>query len=599
MKKTEILKKLVSYYKPHKTLFLIDMACALLVAVCDLFYPMIARNIINDYVYRDSVRFILIWAAALLGIYVLKCLLNFYIQYWGHVVGVRIQGDMRRDMFRHLQKLPFSFYDENKTGTIMSRLVNDLMEIAELAHHGPEELFLSSIMLIGAFIMLATINIYLTLIIFALIPIIVFYAVKLQRHMNDAFMKSRIEIGEVNSNLETSIAGIRVSRAYTAEHHENDKFDTTNERFKKARYLSYKWMAFFHSGTGLLTDILYLVALCSGGLFLFYGQIDAGEFAAFLLYVNIFLKPINQLVAIFEQLQNGITGLHRFREIMEVPEEADAQNALAPASLEGRIEFEDVTFHYSTDPEMTDEAAVTGQNDQAKSSDDTEAPRQIIDHLSMKIEKGRTVALVGPSGGGKTTLCHLIPRFYELSAGTIRIDGHDITTLSRESLRKNIGMVAQDVFLFNGTIRENIAYGNLDATDEEIMEAAKKANIHDYIMSMENGYDTNVGERGIKLSGGQKQRISIARVFLKNPSILILDEATSALDNATEMLIQASLEELAKGRTTLVVAHRLSTIKNADEIIVVTADGIAERGTHEELIAANGLYAGLYQYQFK
>lgn len=580
--KRNVFKKLISYYKPHRRLFYIDMLCSLIVAVCDLFYPMIAKNIINDYVYRDSLRFILIWAGALLGIYVLKCLLNFYIQYWGHVVGVRIQGDMRRDMFRHLQKLPFSFYDENKTGTVMSRLVNDLMEIAELAHHGPEGLLLSSIMLTGSFIMLASINLWLTLIIFIVIPFIVFYAVKMQRHMNDAFLQSRVEIGEVNSNLETSLAGIRVSRAYTAESHENDKFAVANERFKKARGRSYKMMAFFHSGTGLLTDLLYLVALVSGGLFLFYGKINAGEYAAFLLYINIFLKPINQLIALFEQLQNGMTGLQRFEEIMSVQEEEDAPQAHTVDRLEGHIEFKDVSFSYTEDSDAPDDGN-----------------HMVIDHLSMNIEKGKTVALVGPSGGGKTTLCHLIPRFYELNAGSIFIDEQDITTLSRESLRRNIGMVAQDVFLFNGTIRENIAYGNLDASDEEIIEAAKKANIHDYIMTMEDGYDTNVGERGIKLSGGQKQRISIARVFLKNPSILILDEATSALDNATEMLIQASLEQLAKGRTSLVVAHRLSTIKNADEIIVITPEGIQERGTHDELLAANGMYANLYQYQFR
>lgn len=596
----KFFKRMIAYYKPHKKLFLIDMLCSLLVSVCDLFYPMIAKNIINDYVYRDTIRFIIIWALVMLGIYVAKCLLNFVIQYWGHVVGVRIQGDMRRDMFRHLQKLPFSFYDENKTGTVMSRLVNDLMDIAELAHHGPESLFLSSIMLIGCFVMLSTINIWLTLIIFCMVPFIVWFAVKIQRHMNEAFLQTRVEIGEVNSNLETSIAGIRVSRAYTAEQHENQKFDTTNERFKKARSRSYKMMAYFHSGTSLLMDLMYLVALVSGGLFLFYGQINAGEYAAYLLYVNNFLKPINQLVAIFEQLQNGMTGLKRFREVMDVAEEEDAKDALQVDHLDGHIEFHDVSFSYQSaeadgqvpDAENTSEQGAADENG-------VQGRRMVIDHLSMDIQKGKTVALVGPSGGGKTTLCHLIPRFYEVDAGAITIDGHDIRELSRDSLRRNIGMVAQDVFLFNGTIRENIAYGNLDATDEEIVEAAKKANIHDYIMTMENGYDTNVGERGIKLSGGQKQRISIARVFLKNPSILILDEATSALDNATEMLIQSSLEQLSKGRTSLVVAHRLSTIKNADEIIVITPEGIQERGTHEQLLALNGVYANLYQYQFK
>lgn len=582
--KMHFLKKVISYYKPHRKLFAIDMLCSLVVAICDLFYPIIAKNIINDYVYRDTIRFIVIWGLALLGIYVLKCVLNYVIQYWGHVVGVRIQGDMRRDMFRHLQKLPFSFFDENKTGTIMSRLVNDLMEIAELAHHGPENLFISSIMLVGSFIMLARIQIWLTLIIFIVIPIIVYFAVKMQRLMNQAFMRSRVEIAEVNSSLETSISGMRVSRAYTAEPHEIEKFDEANERFKAARSRSYKVMGMFHSGTGLLTDLLYLISLVCGGLFLFYGQINTGEYAAFLLYVNMFLKPINQLITIFEQIQDGMTGLRRFEEIMSVAEEQENPNAIDVDHLDGHIEFQNVTFSYGTLEE---------------DENGHETVHKVVDHLSMDIPEGRTVALVGPSGGGKTTLCHLIPRFYEVDSGRILIDGRDITALSRLSLRRNIGMVAQDVFLFTGTIRENIAYGNLDATDEEIIAAAKKANIHNDIMAMEHGYDTEVGERGVKLSGGQKQRISIARVFLKNPSILILDEATSALDNATEMLIQSALEELSKGRTCLVVAHRLSTIKNADEIIVVTPDGIRERGTHDELLAAGGLYAELYQYQFR
>ena len=578
------LKKIISYYKPHRTLFFIDMLCCLLVSVCDLFYPQIAKNIINDYVYRDTTRYIITWGIVLLGIYIAKCLLNLYIQYWGHVVGVRIQADMRRDLFQHLQKLPFSYYDENKTGTIMSRLVNDLMDITELAHHGPENILVSSLMLIGAFIMLARINIILTLIIFCVIPFIVLFASKLRKGMDAAFMASRVEIGEVNSSLETSIAGVRVSRAYTCEEHEMEKFQESNKRFVKARQQSYKMMGLFHSGTSLLTDILYLVALISSGLFLFYKKINAGEFTAFILYINMFLKPINQLIAIFEQLQNGFTGIHRFKEIMNAHEETDAPDAVDARELKGDIQFDDVTFSYETTDEEDGSA---------------EPVRPVISHLSMHIEPGRTVALVGPSGGGKTTLCHLIPRFYEVDSGKISIDDHDITTLTRQSLRRNIGMVAQDVFLFNGTIRENIAYGNLDATDEEIIEAAKKANIHDYIMEMPAGYDTQVGERGVKLSGGQKQRISIARVFLKNPSILILDEATSALDNATEMLIQASLEELSKGRTCLVVAHRLSTIKNADEIIVVSDEGIKERGTHEQLLAKNGMYAELYKYQFR
>ena len=399
--------------------------------------------------------------------------------------------------------------------------------------------------------------------------------------MNNAFSETRVKTAEINANVETAIAGIRVSKAYTADEHENKKFNIANENLKRSRAGAYKAMGIFHSGMTLFMDLLYLVVLSSGGLFFFYGKINAGEFAAFLLYISMFLNPVNKLVAFYEQLQEGMTGFRRFCEIMAIDEEEDSSaDLLHPDHLDGSISFENVTFSYES------------------SDKEGEAP-PVISNLTMDIKKGRTLALVGPSGSGKTTMCHLIPRFYDVDSGRITIDGIDITKISRYNLRKNIGMVAQDVFLFNGTIRENIAYGNLDSTDEEIIEAAKKANIHDYIMTMEDGYDTQVGERGIKLSGGQKQRISIARVFLKNPPILILDEATSALDNATEMLIQQSLEELGRGRTSIIVAHRLSTIKSADEIIVLTSDGIAERGSHDELVAAGGMYAQLYQYQFR
>ncbi len=571
-----MLRRFAAYYKPHKKLFLLDMAAAFLISTCDLVYPMITRNIINIYVPQKMLDRLLIWAAVILGIYLIKCGLNYFIQYKGHVLGVRIQGDMRRDMFHHLQKLPFAFFDENKTGVIMSRLMNDLFDISELAHHGPENLFISTISLIGAFVLLSTINVWLALLLFLLIPPIVFFAVKTRKMMQDAFKESRTRVAEVNANVETSVSGIRVSRAYTAESHENARFDEANESFKAVRGKAYRAMGVFHSGMTLLTDIMYLAVLAAGGLFFYYGKIDGGDFAAFILYTTSFIRPINNLVMIFEQIQNGMTGFTRFVEIMEVKPEEET-GVTDPGVLKGDIEFKDVSFHY-------------GEDDESKN---------IIDSLDLHIPAGRTVALVGPSGGGKTTLCHLIPRFYETVSGNITVDGMDIKDISRYALRKNIGMVAQDVFLFGGTIKENIAYGNLDATDAEIEEAAKRANIHDYIMTLEKGYDTEVGERGVKLSGGQKQRISIARVFLKNPPILILDEATSALDNATEMLIQQSLEQLAKGRTTLVVAHRLSTIKNADEIIVLTANGIAERGNHETLLEKDGIYAGLYKYQFK
>lgn len=575
-----MIREFIKYYKPHRKLFAIDMFCSFLIALTDLFYPVITKNIINDYVPNRNLRLVLIWAGVILALYLAKMGLNYFVSYWGHVVGVRLQGDMRRDMFRHLQKLPFSYYDENKTGTVMSRLVNDLMDVSELAHHGPEDLFLSVIMFIGSFIALARINIWLTLIIYGLIPFVVFFSVKMRKRMKASFKETREKVAEVNANVETSIAGIRVSRSYTSEEHENAKFDKANSDYKTARGKAYKAMGQFHSTMTFFTDFLYLAALVAGGIFFYNSQldpngafsIDSGEFAAFILYMAMLLKPINRFISLFEQLQNGMTGFARFREILETPVEEEAANAKELTNVRGDIEFENVSFSYPTGD--------TGKG--------------VLRSLSLKIDCGKTVALVGPSGGGKTTLCNLIPRFYELDGGKITIDGNDITQITRNSLRRNIGIVAQDVFLFSGTIRENIAYGNLDATDEEIIEAAKRANIHDYIMQLEKGYDTAVGERGINLSGGQKQRISIARVFLKNPPILILDEATSALDNVTEMQIQESLEELAKGRTVIVVAHRLSTIQSADEILVMTSDGISERGTHNELVAAGGIYAGLY-----
>lgn len=573
-----MIKKFISYYKPHKKLFIIDMLCAFMVALCNLFYPFITKNIINIYVPDKNLELLLVWSGVLLLIYAVKALLNYVIQYWGHIVGVRIQGDMRKEFFVHLQKLPLSFYDENKTGTVMSRLVNDLMDISELAHHGPEDLFLSAITIIGAFVMMAFIDVYLALIVFAFLPFIIFFAVLLRKRMRDTFNRTRVETGEINASLESSIAGIRVSKAYNASGHELEKFETSNERFKRARAENYKVMGYFFSGMNFFTDLLYLAVLVAGGLFYFYGKIDTGEFAAFILYIMMLINPVRTLVSIYEQIQSGMTGFRRFREVMDKQAEFETPDALDVGRLKGDISFENVSFRY-------------------KESDNGE--NLVLNNLSLEIKSGATVALVGPSGGGKTTLCHLIPRFYELNSGRITIDGTDITKMSRKSLRDNIGIVAQDVFLFGGTIRENIAYGDLSADEERIVAAAEKANIHDYIMSLEDGYDTQVGERGVKLSGGQKQRISIARAFLKNPPILILDEATSALDNMTELQIQNSLEELSEGRTTLIVAHRLSTVKNADEIIVLTGSGIEERGTHEQLIEKGGVYAELYKTSLK
>lgn len=576
MKKQNYLKRFIPYYKPHLKLFIIDMVCAFIISVFNLVYPYITKEIINTYVPQKMLYFMLAGLGALLVLYVIKAVLNYVLQYWGHLVGVRMQADMRSELFRHLQKLPFSYFDENKTGVIMSRMTNDLFQISELAHHGPEDVFLSVITIIGAFIVLLTINVYLALIVFACVPVIVVCAVVLRKRMKKVSAEVRVAQGEINADIESAVSGIRVSRAYGAEAHECEKFERGNAEFVRAKSGQYKVMGQFFSSMNFFMDFLYFAVLLAGGLFFYYNKINAGEFTAFVLYITTLISPIRTLVSIYEQIQDGMTGFKRFCDIMDAEPEKENVNALNPDILRGEIEFDNVTFGYGSDE-----------------------GRSVISGFSMKIPAGKTIALVGPSGGGKTTICHLIPRFYEVDSGTITVDGYPIKNLNRSVLRKNIGIVQQDVFLFNGTIRENIAYGDFSASEEQIIEAAKKANIHDYIMGLPDGYDTNVGERGVKLSGGQKQRVSIARAFLKNPPVLILDEATSALDNATEMLIQDALAHLSEGRTTLVVAHRLSTVKNADEIIVVTPEGIAERGTHEQLIAQNGMYKELYEYQFK
>lgn len=576
MKKQNYLKRFIPYYKPHLKLFIIDMVCAFIISVFNLVYPYITKEIINTYVPQKMLYFMLAGLGALLVLYVIKAVLNYVLQYWGHLVGVRMQADMRSELFRHLQKLPFSYFDENKTGVIMSRMTNDLFQISELAHHGPEDVFLSVITIIGAFIVLLTINVYLALIVFACVHVIVVCAVVLRKRMKKVSAEVRVAQGEINADIESAVSGIRVSRAYGAEAHECEKFERGNAEFVRAKSGQYKVMGQFFSSMNFFMDFLYFAVLLAGGLFFYYNKINAGEFTAFVLYITTLISPIRTLVSIYEQIQDGMTGFKRFCDIMDAEPEKENVNALNPDILRGEIVFDNVTFGYGSDE-----------------------GRKVISGFSMKIPAGKTIALVGPSGGGKTTICHLIPRFYEVDSGTITVDGYPIKDLNRGVLRKNIGIVQQDVFLFNGTIRENIAYGDFSASEEDIIAAAKKANIHDYIMGLPDGYDTNVGERGVKLSGGQKQRVSIARAFLKNPPVLILDEATSALDNATEMLIQDALAHLSEGRTTLVVAHRLSTVKNADEIIVVTPEGIAERGTHEQLIAQNGMYKELYEYQFK
>lgn len=573
------LKYFFSFYKPHWKLFVFDLSCAFIVAGCNLFYPTIARNIINIYVPRKELDLIFIWSGILLAVYILKLILNYCLQYWGHIVGVRIQGDMRKTMFKKLEKLPYSYYDETKTGTIMSRIINDLMDISELAHHGPEDLFLSMVTFIGAFVIIAMMNIYLALIVFVLIPFILFFLIKRRKKQKEAFRQMRIKTGEINAQVESSISGIRVSKAYGATEHEIEKFNESNISFQQARGEAYRQMGIFNAGINFFSDMLYLIAILAGGVFFYYDLIDSGDFTAFILYITTLITPIRNFIAIFEQIQNGSTGFERFVEIMNEEEEQEDIDAIELKAIHNAIKYENVTFHYG--------------------KKDIDEVNYVIKDFSLTIKKGETVALVGPSGGGKTTLCHLLPRFYEIDSGRITIDGVDIRHFTRDSLRKHIGIVAQDVFLFSGTVKENIAYGNLDASNEEIKKAAQLANIDEFIESLPDGYNTYVGERGVKLSGGQKQRISIARAFLKNPEVLILDEATSALDNVTEMQIQDALDKLCVGRTTIVVAHRLSTVKKADRIIVITDKGIVEEGNHEELLKKNGLYASLYKYQFR
>ncbi|MDD3192711.1 MAG: ABC transporter ATP-binding protein [Oscillospiraceae bacterium] len=569
-----MIRRFIQYYKPQKKLFFWDMVAAFFISVCDLFYPIITRNMLNDYIPNRQMRLLLIFSIALVAIYFIKMLLNYFVQYYGHMVGVYMQADMRRDLFRHLQKLPFSFFDENETGNIMSRVVNDLQDISELAHHGPEDIFISSVMIIGSFVYLSSINLLLTVIIFLFIPLLVWFSLAMRKRMNVAFMESRRKVAVVNATLESSISGIRVAKAFTNSAFEEEKFQSGNGKFVKAREMSYKAMGQFFAGTGFITDMFNVVVILAGGVFTYRGTISYGDFAAFMLFVNLFINPVKKLINFMEQYQNGMTGFQRFCELIDQPIEKERPDAGELTDVKGEICFEQVNFTYGDS-------------------------KEVLHDINLTIRPGEKLALVGPSGGGKSTICHLIPNFYELDSGMIRIDGKPIDEITFASLRKNIGIVQQDVFLFNGSIRENIAYGDLDASGEEIIQAAKRANIHDYVMSMPEGYETNIGERGIKLSGGQKQRLSIARVFLKNPAILILDEATSALDNTTEALIQNALDELCQGRTTIVVAHRLSTIKNADEIAVVTKGRIVEKGTHEALLAQGGIYKELYESQFK
>ena len=573
-----MIKRFISYYKPHIPLFTVDMICALVVAVCNLVYPTVARGIISGFETGEgTVDSILIGAGILAGVYVIKALCQYIVGYYGHLVGVRMQADMRRDLFEKYERLPFSYFDEHKTGDLITRLTNDLWEVSELAHHGPENIFLAILMFVGSFIILSSINLTLTLIMFAIVPFIILFTVLSRRGMRRAFKNSRVQMSEINSGLENSVSGIRETKAYAAEKYEICKFRGTNKLFERYRGDAMHSLGLFDSIMQFLSDLLYLVIILIGGLFLYKGEILPSEFTAFILYVSMFLNPIQRFVALFQQLQEGMSGFSRFSEIMDAEEENDS-GKICLDEIGGEIVFENVSFGYSSDED---------------------GEKLVIKNLDLTVPRGQTLALVGPSGGGKSTLCNLIPRFYEIGEGRITIDGVDIREVTLESLRKNIGMVSQSVFLFDGTVRENIAYGIENISDEEVIAAAKKANIHDFITTLDKGYDTWVGERGVKLSGGQRQRVAIARVFLKNPKLLILDEATSALDNATEMQIQAALEELAVGRTVIVVAHRLSTVKNAERIVVIDKDGIVESGNHDELIKLNGEYAKLYKYQFR
>ena len=571
-----MIKRFISYYKPHKKLLALDMLAALLISIINMVYPIVTRNMLNIYIPEKQYTTIVIAGVVVLALYVLRLFMRYFVQYYGHMIGVRMQSQMRIDLFNHLQKLPLKFFDNNETGRIMTRITSDLFEVCELAHHGPENLLISTVMIILSFTYLLTIDWILTLIIFTCVPILVVVTMKLRKAMKKAFDDRRKSNATINASVESSVTGIRVTKAYTNAEREVEKFRRGDAEFVDASRRAYDAMAKFHSSTSFITDVFNVFILIAGGLFLYAGRINFGDYSTFVVSVNLFISPVNTLISFMEQFQNGVSGFKRFVEIMEENPEVEAPNAIELEDVSGEIEFKNVSFSY----------------------DET---KEVLHNIDLKLEKGRKLALVGPSGGGKTTLCHLLPHFYRLEdeGGSILIDGKDIRTLTLDSVRRNIGIVQQDVFLFVGTIRDNILYGRPDATEEEMIEAARRANIHDYVMTLENGYDTEIGERGVKLSGGQKQRLSIARVFLKDPAILILDEATSALDNTTEVLIQQALDELCKGRTTLVVAHRLSTIRNADEIAVVMEGRITERGTHEELMAAGGTYKSLYSLQFR
>lgn len=573
-KKQGLFKRFLPYYKKYTKVMVFDLFCALFTTFCELILPLIARfitdNATND-IAALTTRAILSVGAIYLVLRIIDTAANYYMASVGHVMGAKMETDMRRDMFAHLQNLSSSFYDNTKVGQIMSRITNDLFDVTEFAHHCPEELFISTIKIVVSFIILGSFNIWLTLIIFSIIPLIIISTRYFNVKMRTQFKRQRTQIGELNAQVEDALLGIRVVHSFANEECEKEKFEGGNSKLLDIKKVSYKYMAGFQSSTRLFDGLMYIVIVVAGAFFIKYGKITAGDFTAYLLYASTLLSSIRRIVDFMEQFQRGMTGIERFFEIMDSPVEiTDAPNAVDLNDVSGDIQFDNVTFSYSSENE------------------------NVLNNLSLHVKPGDTVALVGPSGGGKTTLCSLIPRFYDVTDGTISIDGKDIKSLKLKSLRSNIGVVQQDIYLFSGTVYENIEYGRPGATKAEIMEAAELAGAHDFIMDLEDGYDTYVGERGVKLSGGQKQRVGIARVFLKNPPILILDEATSALDNESERIVQESLERLAKGRTTFVIAHRLTTIKNASTILVLTENGIEEKGNHKELLEAGGLYSHMY-----
>ncbi len=570
----QTLKKFIKYYKPYKAVFFIDLLCATIISAIDLAFPQLLRTLTKTLFAGAPGKIISALIPITIGLlvaYIIQTACRYYVTYAGHMMGARMERDMRKELFDQYEKLSFSYYDQNNSGQMMSKLVSDLFDISELAHHGPENLFISVIKIIGSFIFLFMINRMLAVPMLILVVLMLIFSYGQNKKMQETFMDNRRKIGDINSSLQDTLAGIRVVQSFANERIEQEKFNRSNENFLISKDANYRCMGSFMSGNAFFQGMMYLVTLVFGGFLIAHGKMEASDLAMYALYIGIFISPIQILVELTEMMQKGLSGFRRFLEVVETePEIVDAADAKPLKNVKGNVCYEDVSFHYS--------------------DDDT----PVLSHVSFEIPAGKSIALVGPSGSGKTTICSLLPRFYDVTEGRVTIDGNDVRKLTLESLRSQIGLVSQDVYLFGGSIKDNIAYGKPDATMDEIVDAAKKANIHDFIMELPDKYDTFVGERGTRLSGGQKQRISIARVFLKNPPVLILDEATSALDNESERFIQKSLEELAKDRTTITIAHRLSTIRNADEILVVADCGIAERGTHEELLALDGIYARYY-----